>query len=551
VSPGNQSQNIIMTIITSHHQGFAWHYRLGVRAKGYLFDDAGTYRRGEKLLDYFASVDNADSFCNKLREANGCFAVIVETDRELLAAVDSVRSMPLFFAANNRKFVLGDDVYAIQQELAGSSETDPVAREEFLRVGYTVGRSTLDPRVEQIEAGEFFVWNKATDRGSARLYFSHAHGNYTDKCEDVLVEELDQITSRWARRLIDSVEGRTIVIPLSGGYDSRSIVCALKREGYPNVVCYSYGVPASFEHNTARKVAEQLGYPIHVIDYSPPCWETVIRSPCFSEFLRLTFQRCAVPCVQEFPAMELLTRDKVIPTDAVIVPGYCGDLQGGSYVPIEVKNQQTGKLLAEGIERYILRNLFHLRSSQIEPAIERAILDKIQAYTSHFKSDDIDSFCSVFEDWFTRHKVAKFVNNTVRTHEMFGHEWRLPLWDSELIAWWYRMPLRNRLNSSFYHRFLFERLFVPFGVEFKKPRPPTQPAELAKQWLPAMLIPTARALYRCTLRRVRPKRLDIDGFESVISTLLERFPPEWSIRDFAGVNAVNGVVGAWCLIEDY
>jgi asparagine synthase (glutamine-hydrolysing) len=294
-----------MKIITTHHQGFAWHCRAGVRAKGYLFDGAGTFRRGEKLLDYFASVADADRFCSKLREAKGCFAVIVETNRQVLAAVDPVRSIPLFHAVKNGDSVLGDDVYAIQQELGGAAVIDPIAREEFLRVGYTVGPRTLDPRVWQIEAGELYVWDKPTARGGARLYFSHAHGNYTDKSEDVLVEELDQVTSRWARRLIASVENRTIVIPLSGGYDSRYIACALKREGYANVICYSYGAPASFEWHVARDVASRLGYPIHIVEYNRQNWQTAIASPRFVEFCRLSAQHCAIPCIQELSARVL------------------------------------------------------------------------------------------------------------------------------------------------------------------------------------------------------------------------------------------------------
>ncbi|MFC1867386.1 asparagine synthase-related protein [Thermodesulfobacteriota bacterium] len=532
-----------MTIITTHHQGFVWHCRAGVRTKGYLFDGTGTFRRGEKLLAYFSAVTDAGNFCSKLREAMGCFAVIVETDRHMLAAVDPVRSMPLFYAIKNNDLVLGDDVYAIQQELGGAAEIDPVAHEEFLRVGYTVGPRTIDPRVGQIEAGEFYDWNKPTARGGARLYFSHAHGNYTDKNENVLVEELDQVTSRWARRLIESVEGRTIVIPLSGGYDSRYIACGLKRAGYANVICYSYGTSASYEWHVAQDVASRLGYPIHIVEYNRQNWQTTIESPRFLEYCRFAAQHCAVPHIQDLSACEILIRQGAFPDDAVVVPGYCGDLQGGSYVPAGVMTGQSKKVLAEGINNYLFQTLFNLRCSETIEEMKLAILRRIAEYTSHTQADDIQDFCSVLEDWFTRHKVSKFVVNSLRVYEHFGNEWRLPLWDNELIGWWYRIPLKFRANSTLYHRFLFERLFNPMNVAFRKPRSYQVPTTTVKRWLPPAVLPAVQWLYRRTLCKYYRKRNDIDAFDDVSRILIEQLPGKWTLDDFGNV---NGAVAVWC-----
>ena len=531
-----------MTIITTHHQGFAWQCRAGIHAKGYLFDGVGTFRRGEKLLDYFVTVTDADSFCSKLREANGCFAVIVETDSQLLAGVDPVRSIPLFHAVKNDSCVLGDDVYAIQQELGGAVEIDPVSREEFLRVGYTVGPCTLDPRVGQIEAGEFYVWDKPTGLGSARQYFSHAHGNYTDKSEDVLVEELDQVTSRWARRLIDSVGGRTIVIPLSGGYDSRSIACALKRERYNNVICYSYGSPTSFEWPVARDVASRLGYPIHIVEYNRRNWQTTIESPRFVEYCRFASQRCAVPHIQDLAAYDMLVTQKVLPDGAVVVPGFCGDLLGGSFVPVEVLFGRPKTVLAEGINKYLYRTLFDLRNARITRKMRLAILRRIGEYTSRFPSDDIQAFCSIVEDWFTRHKVAKYVVNAVRVYEYCGNEWRLPLWDNELIEWWYQVPLTLRSNSVLYHRYLFERLFDPMNVSLRR-RPGKQQVclgHLADRWLPAAFIPPVRSIYRLLMK---PKPADICSFDDASLLLVQQCHRQWNPGDFGHI---GGVMAAWC-----
>lgn len=525
-----------------HQQGFAWHRSSRAQVKGVLFDRDGELCYAQKILEYFAIADR-NAFESRLREANGCFAVVVETEQYLFAAVDPLRSIPLFYAVNDKELVLGDDVYAIQRELGGEEPTDLIAREEFLRVGYAVGPRTMDSRIKQLEAGEFLVYNKNTGAVDIHLYFSHAHGNYTDQSEDPLIDELDEITSRWAKRLIQSVAGRTIVVPLSGGYDSRYIACALKREGFEKVVCYSYGSPESFEWHVARDVAERLGYPIHIIEYNRSVWRATIESPRFVDFCRLAAQRCAVPCIQELPAHEILAAQKAIPVDSVIVPGYCGDVLGGSFIPPEVCRNRTKDLLAKGPDEYLFRTQFNLLAAPISTNVRQTILEHIHTVTFRCKSRDVDSFCSACEEWLTQNRWSKFIVNAVRAYEFFGHEWRLPLWDTELIRWWYRIPLPLRVNSVLYHQFLFERVFEPMGVAFHKPPTSTDAGLAARRWLPAVLFPLARWLYRRTLKKAVPKPVDIDAFNDAAEILLEQLPGKWRLTDFGNI---NGVFASWC-----
>lgn len=529
-----------MTLITKRHQGFAWHHRGAAHAKGYLFDGSDVLCRGAATADYFA-VNDADAFRRALIGANGSFAVILETASQVLAAVDRVRSIPLFYAMSGGCLLLGDDVLAIQDALGGT-EVDPIAREAFLRIAYTVGPTTLDPRVRQIEAGEFFVYDKIGKQSRTECYFRHSHGAFTVENDEPLLDELDAITSRWARRLIASVRGRMIVIPLSGGYDSRYIACALKREGYPHVACYSYGVPASFEHRIAAQVATQLGYPIHVVEYGRDRWQAIIDAPDFPRFCQFASQRCSVAHLQDLPALDALQGSGVFQSDAVIVPGFCGDLQGGSRIPEGILAGRAKALLAGGIDAHILHTCSRPRTAPIDPNLERALLEQIHAYTRQFMSDDLERFCSVNEDWFTRHKVAKFVVNSLRTYEWFGYEWRLPLWDNELIEWWYRIPLRLRIRSTFYHRFLFERLFGPMDVAFRKPHSRGRFRVMAMQWLPPSAIPPLNRASKRVLAAIGLRPQDIDGFEALSSILTARLPASGRTDDHSDVNSA---AAAW------
>ena len=63
--------------------------------------------------------------------------------------------------------------------------------------------------------------------------------------------------------------------------------------------------------------------------------------------------------------------------------------------------------------------------------------------------------------------MSKFVINPNRNYEYFGFEWRMPLWDNELMEFWYKVPNEYRYNSVEYNRYL-ELLFKEYNVDFGK-----------------------------------------------------------------------------------
>ena len=46
-----------------------------------------------------------------------------------------------------------------------------------------------------------------------------------------------------------------------------------------------------------------------------------------------------------------------------------------------------------------------------------------------------------FECWDCQERQAKFIVNSVRAYEFFGFEWRLPLFDAELMDFWSRIAV--------------------------------------------------------------------------------------------------------------
>ena len=448
--------------------GFKWYENQGILVKGFIFDEQGNFYINDKINVFFKDVGNINSFRRKLEKANGQFSVIIKKGNQIYAAVDPLRSIPLFYIKENGTLYISDDGWNLVRK-ANLCELDQIGTSEFLLSGYTIGNYTLFGKLRQIQAGQYLYYNDDSKEFKLDFYYKHLHGNYFDLDKSAYFERLEKIYKNVFLRLIESVQGRTIVIPLSGGYDSRSIAAMLKKLGYENVICYTYGRPESFEVKASERVSKKLGYKWYFINYSEKSkWDNFVGD---ENYIFFASNASSLPHVQEYIAISELKNKSLVPEDAVFVPGFCGDLLGGSYVPYEIISGREQLLFKEGIEEYIFHRYFNLDN---KIAIEHIPIIKKRISEELFKlwSDDIKNildFDSVAEAFFTNHKVAKFVVNALRPYEYFGYEWRMPLWDKELYEFYYHVPLKHRMvKNNLYNDYLLERLFIPLGIGFKK-----------------------------------------------------------------------------------
>ena len=452
------------------NHGFKWYRHISeqwaVWAKGYIFDVGNTLHEKENLCEYFATADTESEFVRLLLAANGSFAVVLYNRDFMLAAVDRLRSMPLFYTTGDGARLIGDDA-DILASVIGDVAPEETSLEEFALTGFVVGRNTLHPQIKEIQAGEYVRFERGNFIPAG--YFRHLHSH--DRCvtEEEHFTALADISRRVAERLISSTHDRPIVLPLSGGYDSRYIACMLKELNYKNVICYTYGRSDSDEVITSRQVADALNYDWYFVEHTAAKVRDVFSGPQLEAFYNYCHNRSSAPHNQEFIALTELRSMGILPNDAIIVPGFCGDLLGGSYVPREFQLGYTNGVLKRGLVNYIADKHFYARlfaNDVVTNAVRKHIqqvLDEIRAIP-----DTAETFTSYNEAFFTMHKVAKFVVNSLRIYEFFGMEWRMPLWDQELAGYWYSVPLNKRIGSSLYNRFLFENYFRPMNVAVYK-----------------------------------------------------------------------------------
>ncbi len=214
-----------------------------------------------------------------MKDLNGFYAFVHVRGAEVIAVVDRVRSYPLFFGHADNVIYCSDDPFWIQDQM-GDHNLDEIAKKEFRLSGYVTKDRTLSPRIKQLQAGDMARLT-LDGRGGARVehhsYQRYRPGNYRKQDLETSLKELDEAMVASFKRLVGIAKGRPLVVPLSGGYDSRLIVLMLKKVGYENVIAFSYGRTDNPESRISKEIAGHLGIGWEFVEYNNEKWHQWYR----------------------------------------------------------------------------------------------------------------------------------------------------------------------------------------------------------------------------------------------------------------------------------
>jgi asparagine synthase (glutamine-hydrolysing) len=431
---------------------------------------------GNILLSELGAIRCIDQLKNKLTSYNGFFAFIINQGNKLFAAVDRIRSIPLFYGEKDSVFYISDDAKWIREQIAGENMIR-VTQEEFLLTGYVTGQDTLWNNVKQLQAGEYLYLKN--DDGSIEIttgrYYRFLHKEPEILSEvELLRKDLDRIMDSVIKRLITYVRGRQIVIPLSAGRDSRLIALKLKQFRYKKVLCFSYGVIGNFEAETSKKVAGLLEFPWEYVEYTEELWETWFNTTERKKYFDMACNGLSLPVIQDWPAVWELKKRGVIESDAVFVPGHSGDFPAGSHIPSDA--YPATKACMSDLVCSILKSHYSLVGWSRK-------LNKTRKYWKNriIKNCEIQEiadgyeYADAFEKWDWQERQAKFIVNSIRVYEFFGFDWWLPFWDNDFMCYWQSIPLKYRKNKNLYNEYvdnLYETITGDRScIEFHKEKP--------------------------------------------------------------------------------
>ncbi len=465
-----------MKLLLSKHN---WFQHIDVAVSGFIRTN-DRYIMNYDLASYFRCSDR-QIFEDRLREANGQFAVIVKRDDELWAATDRLRTIPLFYHFHGGEIIIGDSAYALAGEM-NSPEIDNNAASAFLATGYTLNNLTLIKDLYQLEAGEMVVF-----RGDVlkRFYFDYSRAHIKEQDFIGCSLELKDTIGEIFRSHFYALKDRFIAIPLSGGYDSRLIAAMCKRYHPENVLCYTYGREDNPEVAPAREIAGRLGLPWINIIYDNKMIEGFIKENRFHNYYPYASELVSMFFMQDYFAVRYLADNELIPDDTIFMPGYSGDFLAGQHVAPFMKRLLTDDKLI----RHIIRK--HFIMCRLTNNERRDFMNRIRMEDQ----DNVREPWLLYESWEMKERQAKFIVNSASVFTFFGYDFVLPIWDNRLIDFFNSVPFRYKLRKRLYDHTLTSHFFKEMRLTLKNELNPTHfqltiqnLKEVIKRGLPASIV---------------------------------------------------------------
>lgn len=436
----------------SEKNPYKWTYSDNSYFIGYVIDKETVFRED-------SAIDKITFSDQKIQ--SGIYSFILVRNDKVLISNDINNFFPVFcYYKSGSGWIISDSFEKILQFKEFELNDDVVPA--FETAGFVPDKFTLDKKIIKSRAGYKLIL-----QNDGNFYYQGDYYWLTKTFFDRSFNDLLELTSQKifeaGERMVRFLNGRMAVVPLSGGFDSRLIACLLKKFGYKNVICFTYG---KYTHETglSKKVAETLGFKWYFIDYTHLNYSGYTQDETFLRYVTDYANGYCMPYLQEYFAVKYLKENNLIDEDAVFLPGHSGDYLAGSYINKTITTSATDLKLANHIaQKYFY---FRKKNHKEHSKIRQIIAETLKEY-KELENTVIDGkFNQTVEDWDIKEKLAKFIVRSCFVFTFFDYEHYLMYWDINLLNYFRKIPFRYRENKKLYDECLIQKFFTPEQIYF-------------------------------------------------------------------------------------
>ncbi len=423
----------------------------------------------KSLLDVGISTE---SLMKLLSKSNASFSVIAKIEKTIFAFTDYCRSYPIFYSIQENEILISNDANKLKDNL---KYTNVISESVFdcLALGYVTGNKTLYSNLKQLSVCEYLLLNHDSSSPEfGKYYLYHSRRDEIEGSEDYFVAKLGEVIDGSIQRLINSANNAAIVVPISGGLDSRLVLAKLVEHGYKNLSSFSYGPKGNADARIGKDVSAQLGVPWEFVSISTKETKSFYQSETRKEYSAFADGLNVIPNYQDLLPIYKLKKAGRLSTDTLIVNGQSGDFNSGGHLPESLMSHEAtlddlvselikkhyslwGKLLTENNIKKINENIIqHLINSD-----EKSIHDELTS----------NELANLYERWEFEERQIKYIVNGQRVYDYFSLDWRLPLWDGEFVRFWCHVPVELRYKQKLYRKYLSSWNYKELFKEFNPP----------------------------------------------------------------------------------
>jgi len=407
-------------------------------------NDPGLRKIGDKLMSELNQLKVNDENAEFLKkEKFWHLSLVFESPEYTLLKSDIIRSTPLLYRFRDDSLWISDRI-----KFDNGHNIDRDLIYEFTEMNNVLGDRTVFQDVSGVQAAEIVIFKNSGLKKSRYFRYNIDQpadiSDYSNLKRNAIT--LDDIFQKIFKEIVESMSGRgRIIVPLSGGHDSRIIVNYLYKLGYKNVVCYSYGMPGNIQSEISEKVAKTAGYEWHFIEYTEEKWYELHSSGIFDNYIEYASNGISNPHLQDFLAVYELNKNKVLKKGDLFIPGHGLDMLSN--------NLDYSTLNGNAAQRALKKFSWSEDFSKGKPEALFSILNQILEESGLSKEAFLDYIV-----W--QERQAKFIFNSFRVYEFFGYEALAPFWDHRLVEFWLSVSKNLKFSRDFFKEMERETLMV-------------------------------------------------------------------------------------------
>jgi len=384
-----------------------------------------------------------------LKDFNGSFAAAIydNTEEKLTLVNDRYGLIKLFYYHDEDHFCFAPKIRPLLKFGAEKSlRRDAIV--DFFLFGYLLGDKTFFKHIHQLPPASILEVSKSGMK--LVKYWNYEYDEeYDVRPQEELIEELGALWQEAVERRIKKDE--TIIIPLSGGLDSRAILAAaLRCTTKNNIITFTFGEKGSFDFVIGKMVAEKAG--VRNIPLG-------VEKEDFEGQYNISIDDVE-GIIDATPYFAIGGYKEMKKYGDKLYIGYMGDPIMGSHISSEMLNK---KLKSEQdyieaknmiFEKHTLNDLNDIQglfnSSYTNIEILIYSFESTLNGMKRISNEDMPNYCAI---WDYIHRQNKYTMFTVfRYKECFKYS--TPLLDNDLIDFMLKMTPELRLDENLYIQML-------------------------------------------------------------------------------------------------
>ena len=385
-------------------------------------------------------------FVKKVKDLKGNFGIIIEFNKTIIAITDKINSRKIYYSEKDGYFIFTNIPKNLQ--LSCDIDNKNINKSALLEIamsGYTIDNKTIFQNLKKLGPAEIFIVDKQVSKIN---YFKFKNDsklnslNYSslkNKFNDIILNNIENI--------IKSNHSRELVLSISAGKDSRLLASAFAKLGYKNLKLLSYGNPKAYESRIARQIAEKLSYKFIQVPLTIKSQKNFFLSSIFKEFKNNTNTFSSITFLQDISPFYLAKRKRLIDKNSIIINGNGGDFLSGGHLINQNNNELVNKDYLD--KHYSLWKI--LRGEKNDNYVIEQLSKQLSKYNYELSENYELSYILEFLN-----RQCNYVINMQHSYDFLDLEWRVPLWDDDLIKFWLSSDFKMKKNQYLYSKILMD-----------------------------------------------------------------------------------------------